>query len=184
MVNNIGFSPTTNAPDLRKMVFASLFAAMTAVGAYIKIPIPIGPVPLTLQVLFVLLAGIMLKSKWGTISMLIYVLLGIVGLPVFAGGASGLGVLFGPTGGYLVGFVAAAFVVGFLAERKQTSNPLLNAVFMTVGLGVIYLLGVAQLAIVAKLTIMQAIAAGMLPFLIGDFIKIILGAYIASKYEI
>jgi biotin transport system substrate-specific component len=84
----------------------------------------------------------------------------------------------------LIGFVAAAFVVGFLAERKQTSNPLLNAVFMTVGLGVIYLLGVAQLAIVAKLTIMQAIAAGMLPFLIGDFMKIIAGAYIASKYEI
>ena len=184
MVNNTTFSSINTAPNLRKMVFASLFAAMTAVGAYIKIPIPIGPVPLTLQVLFVLLAGIMLKSKWGTISMLIYVLLGIVGLPVFAGGASGLGVLFGPTGGYLIGFVAAAFVVGFLAERKQTSNPLLNAVFMTVGLGVIYLLGVAQLAIVAKLTIMQAIAAGMLPFLIGDFIKIIAGAYIASKYEI
>ncbi|MGP8319698.1 MAG: biotin transporter BioY [Methanosarcinaceae archaeon] len=184
MVDNVDLIIFSNAHDIRKMVFASLFAAMTAVGAYIKIPIPIGPVPLTLQVLFVLLAGIMLKSKWGTMSMLVYVLLGIVGLPVFAGGASGPGVLFGPTGGYLIGFVAAAFVVGLLAERKGTLNILLNATFMTIGLGVIYLFGVAQLIIVAKLTLMQAIAAGMLPFLIGDFIKIIAGAYITSKYEI
>ncbi|MGP8320855.1 MAG: biotin transporter BioY [Methanosarcinaceae archaeon] len=176
--------PPFNAQNIRKMVFASLFAAMTAVGAYIKIPIPIGPVPLTLQVLFVLIAGIMLKSKWGTISMLVYVLLGIVGLPVFAGGASGPGVLFGPTGGYLIGFMAAAFVVGYLAERKGTFNILLNAVFMTIGLGVIYLFGVAQLVIVAKLTIMQAIAAGIFPFLIGDLMKITAGAYITSKYEI
>ena len=184
MVNNTNFNSINNAPDLRKMVFASLFAAMTAVGAYIKIPIPIGPVPITLQVLFVLLAGIMLKSKWGSISMLIYLLLGIVGLPVFAGGASGLGVLFGPTGGYLIGFVAAAFVIGFLADQVGTSNILRNAVFMTIGVGIIYLFGVTQLVIVANLTPMQAIGAGMLPFLIGDFLKIAAGAYIASKYEI
>ncbi|HJH32826.1 MAG TPA: biotin transporter BioY [Methanosarcinaceae archaeon] len=184
MVDNTSSIPSHNAQDIRKMVFASLFAAMTAVGAYIKIPIPVGPVPLTLQVLFVLLAGIMLKSKWGAISMLIYVLLGIVGLPVFAGGASGPGVLFGPTGGYLVGFMAAAFVVGFAAEHKGTSNVLLNAVFMAAGLGVIYLFGVIQLAVVAKLTVMQAIAAGILPFLIGDFMTIIAGAYIASRYKI
>lgn len=184
MVNNKSFSSISNSPNLRKMVFASLFAAMTAVGAYIKIPIPIGPVPLTLQVLFVLLAGIMLKSKWGTISMVVYLLLGIVGLPVFAGGASGLGVLFGPTGGYLIGFVAAAYVIGFLGDLVGTSNILRNAVYMTIGLGIIYLFGVTQLAIVANLTPMQAIGAGMLPFLIGDFLKIILGAYIASKFEI
>ena len=184
MVNNKSFISISNSPNLRKMVFASLFAAMTAVGAYIKIPIPIGPVPLTLQVLFVLLAGIMLKSKWGTISMVVYLLLGIVGLPVFAGGASGLGVLFGPTGGYLIGFVAAAYVIGFLGDLVGTSNILRNAVYMTIGLGVIYLFGVTQLAIVANLTPMQAIGAGMLPFLIGDILKIAAAAYIASKFEI
>ena len=184
MVNNTTFSSINTAPNLRKMVFASLFAAMTAVGAYIKIPIPIGPVPLTLQVLFVLLAGIMLKSKWGTISMLVYVLLGVVGLPVFAGGASGLGVLFGPTGGYLIGFVASAYVIGFLADQVGTSNILRNAVFMAIGVGIIYLFGVTQLAIVANLPPMQAIGVGMLPFLIGDILKIVAGAYIASKFEI
>jgi len=173
-----------NAPDLRKMVFASLFAAMTAAGAYIKIPIPIGPVPITMQLLFVLLAGIMLKSRWGTISMLVYVLLGVVGLPVFAGGASGLGVLFGPTGGYLIGFVGAAFVIGILAERKGTSSILLNAVFMTAGLVLIYALGVAQLCFVAELSLIKAITVGMLPFLIGDILKIAAAAYIAARYEL
>ena len=184
MVNNISFSSINNSPNLRKMVFASLFAAMTAVGAYIKIPIPIGPVPITLQILFIFLAGAMLKSKWGTISMVVYLLLGFVGIPVFAGGASGLGVLFGPTGGYLIGFVAAAFVIGFLSDQVGTSNVLRNAVYMTIGLGVIYLFGVTQLVIVADLTPMQAIGAGMLPFLIGDFLKIAAAAYIASKFEI
>ena len=126
----------------------------------------------------------MLKSKWGTVSMLIYLLLGFVGIPVFAGGASGLGVLFGPTGGYLIGFVAAAFVIGFLSDQVGTTNILRNAVYMTIGLGIIYLFGVTQLSIVANLSPMQAIGAGMLPFLIGDFLKIAAAAYIASKYEI
>jgi biotin transport system substrate-specific component len=88
--------------DLKRMVFAALFASLTAVGAYMKIPLPLTPVPVTMQVFFVLLAGCMLGSRWGTISMIVYLLLGIVGFPVFAGGASGLGVLFGPTGGYRV----------------------------------------------------------------------------------
>ncbi|MDF1534370.1 MAG: biotin transporter BioY [Methanosarcinaceae archaeon] len=184
MVNTIDLSSINNAQNLRKMVFASLFAAMTAVGAYIKIPIPIGPVPITLQILFIFLAGAMLKSKWGTISMVVYLLLGIVGIPVFAGGSSGLGVLFGPTGGYLIGFVAATFIIGILADRTDTSNILLNAVFMTIGLGAIYLFGITQLVIVANLTPMQAIGGGMLPFLIGDFLKIAAAAYIASKFEI
>jgi len=171
-----------NSLHLRKMVFAALFAAMTAIGAYIVIPI--GLVPITMQVMFVFLAGAILGKKWGTISMLVYVLLGTIGLPVFAGGASGLGVLFGPTGGYIMGFILAAFVIGTLSEQKGTSVFWLNVVFMVIGLAVIYVIGVSQLMVVAQLSPMQAIAAGMLPFLIGDFLKIIAAAYIASRYEI
>ena len=85
----------THTPELRMMVFASLFAALTAAGAYIQIPVPFSPVPVTLQVFFVLFAGSMLKSKWGGLSMIVYTLLGIAGLPVFAGGTSGMGVLLG-----------------------------------------------------------------------------------------
>ena len=86
---------SSHTPELRMMVFASLFAALTAAGAYIQIPIPFSPVPFTLQVLFVLLAGSMLKSKWGSLSMIVYALLGIAGLPVFSGGSSGIGVILG-----------------------------------------------------------------------------------------
>lgn len=173
---------TRTHSDLKKMAFAALFAALTAVGAYMRIPV--GPVPITLQVLFVFLAGAMLGSRWGTISMIVYVLLGIVGLPVFAGGASGIGVLFGPTGGYLIGFVIAAFIIGLLADRRGTSSIPLNAGSMIIGLIVIYALGVTQLKFVAELSFTEAITLGILPFLIGDFLKIAVASYIAAKYNI
>nr|WP_269848331.1 biotin transporter BioY [Methanosarcina horonobensis] len=117
-------SYSVHTPELRKMVFASLFAALTAAGAYIQIPIPFSPVPVTLQVFFVLLAGSMLKSKWGSLSMVVYTLLGIAGLPVFAGGSSGLGVLLGPTGGYIFGFILAAFLTASLPRKQRIpKNP-------------------------------------------------------------
>ena len=97
----------------RDLAMVGLFAALTAIGAWISIPIP--PVPFTFQVLFVLLAGAVLGSARGGLSQIVYVLLGVIGLPVFAGGASGPGVLFGPTGGYIFGFIVAAFVVGALS---------------------------------------------------------------------
>ena len=89
---------------LRQMVYASLLAALTAAGGYIQLPI--GPVPIVLQNLFVLVAGLILGPRWGLTSMGIYLLLGLVGFPVFAGGKGGLAHLMGPTGGYLLGFLA------------------------------------------------------------------------------
>lgn len=174
----------TQSSELRKMVFASLFAAMIAAGAYIKIPLPFSPVPVTMQPLFVFLAGSMLKSKWGTLSVLIYTLLGIAGLPVFAGGASGLGVILGPTGGYIIGFIIAAFVIGHLSEKSGKNDYLSNIFYIGIGLVIVYVLGVAQLAIVAKLDLLQAIAAGMLPFIPGDILKLAIAAHIASRYRI
>lgn len=174
----------TQSSELRKMVFASLFAAMIAAGAYIKIPLPFSPVPVTMQPLFVFLAGSMLKSKWGTLSVLIYTLLGIAGLPVFAGGASGLGVILGPTGGYIIGFIIAAFVIGNLSEKSGKNDYLSNIFYIGIGLVIVYVLGVAQLAIVAKLDLLQAIAAGMLPFIPGDILKLAIAAHIASRYRI
>ena len=99
---------------LRWMVLASLMAALAAVGAYIHIPI--GPVPIVLTTLFALLAGLLLGSRWGLASMGLYVLVGAMGMPVFAGGQGGLAHLFGPRGGYLFGFVLAAWVTGFISE--------------------------------------------------------------------
>ena len=138
-------SYSSHTPELRMMVFASLFAALTAAGAYIQIPIPFSPVPVTLQVFFVLLAGSMLKSKWGSLSMIVYTLLGIAGLPVFAGGSSGIGVLLGPTGGYIIGFILAAYIIGKLSEKTENnarSRLLINAFNMSIGVLVIYACGV------------------------------------------
>ncbi|MDW7731520.1 MAG: biotin transporter BioY [Methanolobus sp.] len=170
--------------DIKKMALASLFAALIAVGAYVKIPIPFSPVPITLQVFFIFLAGAILGARWGTLSVIVYMLLGIIGLPVFSGGSSGLGILLGPTGGYLISFVIAAFLIGTLCEKKGTSNVLLNAMFMLAGLCVIYGLGTSYLAYAASITIENAIKLGVLPFLPADILKIALASVIVSKYSI
>ncbi len=166
------------------MVFASLFAAMMAVGAYIKIPVPVSPVPITLQTLFILLAGAILGARWGTISVIVYLLLGIAGLPVFSGGSSGLGMFFGPTGGYLIGFIFGAFVIGSLCDRYGRDNVYLNMLFMLSGLFAIYLFGVLQLMNVASLSFPEAIALGLIPYIPGAIVKIIASSIIASRYSI
>ncbi|NYT19212.1 MAG: biotin transporter BioY [Methanosarcinales archaeon] len=180
--NNTHITSSEPVNDIRKMVYASLFAALTAIGAYITIPL--GPIPFTLQVVFVLLAGGMLGSKWGSISMIVYTLLGIAGLPVFSGGASGLGVILGPTGGYIIGFIAAAFVVGFLFEKKRSEKVLINAVYVLMGSVVIYAFGLTHLMVVADMSFMQAITVGFLPFIGGALVKVAVAAYIATSYRI
>src|SRR3989338_3067524 len=111
---------------LRGMVFAALFAAFTAAVAWFRIPLPFTPVPITLQTLAVLLSGAMLGPYYGALSMIIYLALGAIGLPVFAGGSSGIGALLGPTGGYLLSYPIAAFVIGKMLEKKKLSKFLEN----------------------------------------------------------
>lgn len=184
MVYNTLLDTENSSRDLKKMVFAALFASLTAVGAYMKIPLPITPVPVTMQVFFVLLAGCMLGSRWGAISVIVYLLLGIAGFPVFAGGASGPGVFFGPTGGYLIGFIFAAFVTGKLSESFSRNSVLKNTLFMIVGLCIIYALGALRLMAVANLSFRQTMVAGVLPFIVGDLITLLLAAFIAARYEV
>jgi biotin transport system substrate-specific component len=105
--------------QLQYMVYASLMAALTAVGAYVHIPL--GPVPIVLQNLFVLLAGLLLGSRWGAISIGIYLLVGAIGIPVFAGAKGGIAHFMGPTGGYLFGFLLASYITGYISN---TSYPL------------------------------------------------------------
>ena len=153
---------------LRWMVLASVMAALTAVGAYIQVPI--GPVPIVLTTLFALLAGLLLGSRWGLTSMGLYLLVGAMGIPVFAGGKGGLAHLFGPTGGYLFGFVLAAWVTGFISER---SRGLLfwEILAIVVGSLAIYSLGIPWLKMVTKMTWPKTIMVGIVPFLIGDAVK-------------
>ena len=159
----------STAHQLRWMVYASLMAALTAAGAYIAIPI--GPVPIVLQNLFVMLAGLLLGRRWGLISIGVYLAAGAVGLPVFAGGTGGLGKFIGPTGGYLLGFAAAAFLIGAISEKGR-GKIAIDLAAMIAGSLVIYLFGVAWLKAVTGMSLFKAVSVGMLPFLPGDAVKI------------
>jgi biotin transport system substrate-specific component len=163
--------------QLRMIVFASLLAALMAAGAYLAIPI--GPVPIVMQNMFVFLAGLLLGSRWGAASVAVYLLAGVCGLPVFAGGMGGIGRLVGPTGGYLVGYLPAVFLIGFISE-KAAARIGYDVVAMICGTIVLYACGVSWLKILTGMTWAKALTVGMYPFLIGDALKIAAAALIAK----
>jgi len=154
---------------VRGMVYAAMFGAATAAGAWLIIPLP--PVPVTLQTFFMALAATLLGPRLGAMSQGVYVLLGIMGLPVFSGGKAGLGVLLGPTGGYLVGFVAGAWLIGLLVRTGGRPGPVRIALAVTAGYLLVYALGVSGLCLIARLSPVEAVAVGVLPFLVGDALK-------------
>lgn len=147
-------------------------AALMAVCS--RLELPLQPVPITGQTFGVMLVGALLGSRRGTVSMLTYLGLGAVGLPVFAGGAAGLARFAGPTAGYLAGFVVATAVVGWLSERGWDRRTWTTIVAMVLGMLPIYLLGLAWLSRFVGWG--QVVAAGLLPFLAGDALKIGLAA--------
>jgi len=153
---------------LRMVVLASLMAALTAVGAYIYVPI--GPVPIILSTLFVILSGLLLGSRWGLTSMALYLLVGAIGLPVFAGGKGGFAHFMGPTGGYLFGYIFASWITGFISERSR-GRMILDIFAVIIGSLALYALGVPWLKMIAQMSWTKALMVGVLPFLIGDAIK-------------
>ncbi len=158
------------------------FSAVIALSARIAVFLPFTPVPITAQTLAVLLTGAALGSKRGALALLAYIAEGLAGLPVFSAGRSGLPILLGPSGGYIWGFLIAAFVVGYLAERGWDRKVWTTALAMLIGTVVIYLFGVPQLALVlsptsgAALGFDKALTLGVLPFLPGDAIKLLIAA--------
>lgn len=164
--------------QLKMTVYTALFVALIAMGAFIAIPL--GPVPIVLQNMFVLLAGIILGPVWGLACVGIYLLIGFAGLPVFAGGTSGIGKLFGPTGGYLLGYLPAVFITGAISKGLKKSITA-DVLAMITGTIIIYAIGVPWLKMAFSLSWQKAIAAGMIPFLIGDGLKIAAAAFMAKK---
>ncbi len=177
---------TTLAPTLTARLFPRLRAwtrdpgliltgtLFTALLAQAKIPLPFTPVPLTGQTFAVLLVGATLGARRGAASLGLYVALGCLGLPVFAGGAGGLAYALGPTGGYLLGFVLAAWLIGRLAERGLERRLRTAWLPFLAGTLVIYLCGAGWLSLL--LDFEKALTLGVLPFLIGDAVKIVLAA--------
>lgn len=155
---------------LRDAVLVVSSGLLVAVLAQIEIPLPFTPVPITGQTFGVLLVGAVLGSKRGAASLAFYLVMGVIGLPFFAGGAHGLSILTGATGGYLIGFVLAAYGIGLLAERGLERSARTSLIPFLIGTLIIYSCGITWLA-VALGSFSQAIAAGLIPFLIGDAIK-------------
>lgn len=156
------------------MGIAISFSIVIALAAQVAVRLPFTPVPITGQTFAVLLTGALLGSRLGALALLFYLLEGVAGLPVFAGGSAGPGQLVGPTGGYLIGFVLAAFAVGWLAERKWDRSFGSAVVAMLAGEVLIYACGLVWLSKFVPGG--SLVSAGLLPFVVGDVAKLLVAA--------
>lgn len=169
------------------LVLCALCAAITCILAPLSVPLA-GEVPVSLATFAVLLSGILLGAKFGALSQLIYVLLGSVGVPVFAGWTGGIGITLGMTGGYIIGYIPMAFVAGLIYYRfgRNESGARKYAVMfaaMFLATAVLYILGTAWFMVQSKMTLAASLAACVIPFLPGDLIKIIAVMLVAPPIE-
>ncbi len=182
------FADTFHLPRVSSRVRAALlvlaFALFTAAMAQVRIPLGFTPVPITGQTLAVLLAGGVLGARMGAASQVTYLALGLF-LPFYAGGESGWTYASGATGGYLVGMVLAAYVVGMLAERREDRSFVTSVAAMVLGSVIVYVVGTPWLAAVANLSAGDAVVKGVAPFLIGDAFKaLVAGAALPLAWKL
>ncbi len=168
----------------KNMILVSLFTALTAAGAFIKIPI--GTVPVTLQFVFTALAAILLGPRLGALSQIVYVALGLIGIPVFTEGG-GLGYIFKPSFGYLIGFIIGAYTIGYIVSKYKKPGVIKLMAACIAGTAVIYAVGVPYLYVVLKyvsgsnISPSKVLQIGALIFLPGDLLKCFLTAVIGAK---
>jgi len=172
--------------SIRDITQIGLFSALTAIGAFISLPI--GPVPISLQTFFVLLSGILLGSKKAMLSQIVYVILGLIGLPIFAGFTGGLQTVFKPSFGFIIGFIIASYFVGKISEKNQKS--IRNISFaVLVGSLIMYLIGlpymyyILNIMLSKNLSIIQIAKIGMFMFIPGDTLKGIVAILIGRKLQ-
>lgn len=169
-------------PGLTRGILVSLgLASLTGIAAQIRLPIPFSPVPVTGQVFAVLLIGLLFGRKLGTGSQLFYVGLGGMGLPWFSGLSGGIAALAGPTGGYVLGFLPAVYLLGWLSERFELTG--ITEIFLAglSGLGVIYFFGSLQLSLFLNAGLRETIALGVVPFIWIDLLKGLLVALVGRE---
>jgi biotin transport system substrate-specific component len=160
------------SPAIRDIVLVAGGATLTAISAQVAFTVPWTPVPYTLQTGAVLLVGTSLGAIRGSLSMLLYVLVGVAGMPVYSQASGGVGHLLGPTGGYLIAFIVAAALVGRLAEDGWDRTPIRATVLMVIGTLLIYAIGVPALAIAYPMELGTALQLGALVFLPWDVAKV------------
>ena len=166
---------TKDQIKLRNLIVSALFAAIIGILAQVTIPLPL--VPITGQTLAIGLASTILGSRYGSLAVLLYLLIGAAGIPVYSGFSGGFSHLVGPTGGYLVGFLPAAFLIGWYLEK--TSFTFINALISNIlGAAITLIFGTIWLKIAADLTWFAAIAGGITPFIIVGIIKAAIAAWV------
>ena len=158
----------------------SICIAIICVSAYISFPLPFTPVMITTQTIAINLVALILMPKQSFLVILLYIFLGAFGLPVFSGGTSGFGNLFGPTGGFIIGFLVIAPLISYL---KGKNNSFKRYLFVTifVGMIVLYAVGTVYMSIVQKISIIAALSVAVFPFIFGDILKCFLSSFIAVK---
>ena len=161
------------------LLTTTTFSVLTAIGSLVFLPLY--PVPVTLQTLFTYLSGAVLGPWLGALSQLIYIMLGGIGLPVFASGKAGFGTLIGPTGGYLLGFIIASFAIGKASNLHTRPKAPRIAGSFVMGTAIIYTSGVLQLSQWMNGDFQHALVVGVLPFLIGDAFKIVIATTVAMR---
>lgn len=173
----------------KKLLFSIVFVVLMAISANSFIYLPFTPVPITMQVFTVLMAAILLGSRWALASQVLYILMGVAGLPIFAGFKNGFAALTGPTAGYIIGFALASFIAGYIFENNVKSRPgysniaVIGFISSLAGLSVIYFLGFIHLFGVLNAAggssslaglLMQAFKLGVAPFITIDLLKILI----------
>ena len=163
-----------------KMTLCALFAAITAVLS--QIVIPIGPVPINLASFAVFLAGALLGSRLGALSLAVWAALGIVGAPVFSSMRSGLGTLAGPTGGFIAGFIPAAFLIGLIIEKANKNNKAyLHVAAMLVGALTYFALGTIWFVLSTNTGLYESLTICVFPFIPGDILKLVAATILAQR---
>lgn len=184
------FDKVQESNTVTKILMALLMASFTGIVAQIMIPLPWTPVPITGQTFGVLVAGLFLGKKYGSLSQIFYVILGIAFIPWFTGMSGGLDVLLGATGGYLIGFIIASYFIGYISEKYADARKFkkMIAVIGVANFGLIYIPGLLGLFIWSYLsqgTVLnpiELIIMGLAPFIIGDLIKVVGSASVSKVF--
>ncbi len=169
--------------SINRLIICALFTALVAILAQIAIPLPLSPVPFTGQVIGVLITGILLGGKAGVLTIAAYLLLGAAGAPVFSLARGGLYMLTGPTGGYLWGFIPAVYYTGTIFSKAGQLPVIRATALLLPALGLIYLFGGIQLALIMKFNFTQVLLVGIAPFLPLDILKAVLAVLLSRQIK-
>mgnify|MGYP003461477741 CR=1 FL=1 len=171
---------TTSNHNLRQLALVGVLAAVLCILGPMVLPLPFSPIPLSLATLAIYFASYILGARRGVICCGIYLLMGLAGIPVFSGFSGGIGKVLGPTGGYLIGYLFMALICGLFVD-KWSGKTFIHFIGFLLGTAVCYLFGTAWLSMQSGLTLGAALAVGVLPFLPGDLVKVIVGITIGKQ---